>query len=258
MSVFAWATRRSGGLAMITLLALCYWVISKEATAPKHPYEWQDHQHVKPDPTTTTMGGAGNWTVVFAYYCLLIHFLVFVFPLRACWSIVDLTKSLKKVRQRTLRELKLSGQRRGSSTSLSSSETLGSVSSPGSSAASSEAGDLEAELADHDVTTVIQAIVVPNYKEEMDTLRETLDVLASHPQAAISYDVSNDVAGIWPNIRSRGAVGGLREDGGASEDIHDGVTELRSLVDLGLRVIGFGCASPFAREAVHIGRINMG
>lgn len=176
---------------MIALLALCYWVISKEATRPEHPYEYQDLENVKFDPKTSTMGGGGNWTVVFAYYCLLIHFLVFVFPLRACWSIIDLTKSLKKMRSKTLRELRLTGQRRGSSTSLSSSETMGSVSSPGSSASSSEAGDLEAEMADRDMSSVLHAIIVPNYKEEMDTLRETLDVLASHPQASISYDVSN-------------------------------------------------------------------
>ena len=191
MPVFAWATRRSGGLAMIALLALCYWVISKEAITPEHPYEYQDDQNVKFDPKTSTMGGAGKCTVVFAYYCLGIHFLVFCFPLRACWSIIDLTKSLRKMRAKTLRELRLTGQRRGSSTSLSSSETLGSVSSPGSSASSSEAGDLEAEIADRDMGSVIHAIAVPNYKEEMDTLRETLDVLASHPHASISYDVSN-------------------------------------------------------------------
>lgn len=205
MSVFAWATRRSGGLAMIALMALCYWVISKEATRPEHPYEFQDQQNVKFDPKTSTMGGAGNWTLVFAYYCLLIHFLVFVFPLRACWSIVDLTKSLGKMRSKTLRELRLTGQRRGSSTSLSSSETLGSM-SPGSSASSSEAGDLEAEMADRDMSSVLHAVVVPNYKEEMDTLRETLDVLASHPQATISYDVSNSRYPFYPAPRAEEQV----------------------------------------------------
>ncbi|KAG5987584.1 hypothetical protein E4U54_004934 [Claviceps lovelessii] len=36
---------------------------------------------------------------------------------------------------------------------------------------------------------VVHAIMIPNYKEEMDTLQETLEVLASHPQARSSYDV---------------------------------------------------------------------
>ena len=34
------------------------------------------------------------------------------------------------------------------------------------------------------------AILLPSYKEDVDNLRETLDVLASHAQARISYDVS--------------------------------------------------------------------
>ena len=47
----------------------------------------------------------------------------------------------------------------------------------------------DGDAADHD--HVIHAIVIPNYKEEVDSLRETLDVLASHPQARDSYDVSH-------------------------------------------------------------------
>ena len=38
-------------------------------------------------------------------------------------------------------------------------------------------------------TNVIHAIIIPNYKEEIDTLRESLEVLACHPHAAITYDV---------------------------------------------------------------------
>ncbi|GJN73168.1 hypothetical protein PLICBS_007244 [Purpureocillium lilacinum] len=37
--------------------------------------------------------------------------------------------------------------------------------------------------------SIIHAIIIPNYKEELDTLRETLEVLASHPQAHYSYDI---------------------------------------------------------------------
>ncbi len=36
---------------------------------------------------------------------------------------------------------------------------------------------------------ILHAILVPNYKENIDDLRETLDVLASHPQARSNYDV---------------------------------------------------------------------
>lgn len=44
---------------------------------------------------------------------------------------------------------------------------------------------------DFDQDKVVHAIIIPNYKEDVDGLRETLGVLASHPQARVSYDVSS-------------------------------------------------------------------
>jgi len=175
---------------MVALLALCYWVLSNEAARPQHIYE---PQHVQKDSLgLDSINGRSRSTrltkATFAYYCLLIHVLVFIFPVRACWAIWDLTRSLKKVRAKSLRELKF--LRRGSSTSLSSSETLTSTSSAAASSRNSEAGDLEAELYDAESGHIVHAIIIPNYKEELDTLRETLDVLASHTQACVSYDVS--------------------------------------------------------------------
>jgi hypothetical protein len=172
---------------MVATLCLSYWVISKESASARYGYQ----------SLTASSSGAGIWTVVFAYYSLLLHFLVFMFTFRTCWSMIDITRSLKKTaRNKALRDIKLSHRRRGSSTSLSSSETLTSSRDASStlSATSSEAGDLDNEFyADGDATpvdNVVHAIVVPNYKEEVDTLRETLDVLASHPQARNTYDVS--------------------------------------------------------------------
>jgi hypothetical protein len=134
----------------------------------------------------------------YAYYALFIHILVFLFPLRACWSMFDITRSMKKMaKSKALTAIKLSHRRRGSSTSLSSSETLTSDRDLPSTT-SSEAGDLDNEIyTDGDATpvdSIIHAIVVPNYKEEVDTLRETLEVLASHPQARNTYDVSKFLA----------------------------------------------------------------
>jgi hypothetical protein len=40
-----------------------------------------------------------------------------------------------------------------------------------------------------DEKPLVYAIILPNYKEDLDTLRETLDVLACHPQASSSYEV---------------------------------------------------------------------
>jgi hypothetical protein len=176
---------------MLATIALSYWVISSELDAQRHDYKYQSTSSLSA-PRHSSKKGSGL-VAVFSYYCLLIHLLVFIFPLRSCWAVFTITNSLKKAaRTRALRDIKFGHRRRGSSTSLSSSETLTS-SRDVSSTSSSEAGDLDPECyTDGDIAPdrVIHAIVIPNYKEENDSLRETLEVLASHPQARNTYDVS--------------------------------------------------------------------
>ncbi|KAM4059661.1 glycosyl transferase family group 2 domain-containing protein [Hirsutella rhossiliensis] len=198
MSLFAWCSRRAGGLSMLALLGLCYWVISQESTLQRHGYKSERPSAPGASYSSTSTSGAGIWTFVFAYYCLLIHVLVFLFPLRACWSVWDITQSLRRSAQsKALENFKMGLRRRGSSTSISSSETLTSDTltsdSNAYSSTVSEASDVEPELytdnTDAAQDPVIHAIIIPNYKEEMDTLKETLEVLASHPQAHLSYDI---------------------------------------------------------------------
>ncbi len=183
---------------MLVTIALSYWVISSELDAQRHDYyKYQSDDSL--EATLPDLQQGGIWVTIFSYYCLLIHLLVFVFPLRSSWAVFSITRSLRKAaRTRALRDIKFGHRRRGSSTSLSSSETLTS-SRDLSSTSSSEAGDLDPECyAESDIAPdrIIHAIVIPNYKEENDTLRETLEVLASHPQARDTYDVS------VPSLRS--------------------------------------------------------
>ncbi|EGY21734.1 hypothetical protein VD0002_g6205 [Verticillium dahliae] len=193
MSLFAWCSRRAGGLAMIALLALSYWVISR-ASAASHLAYAHNFRHPGPQPAKgPTSFFAKDWpTIVFAYYCLFIHFLVFAFPFRSCYAVISMTWNLKKTAlNKRLRDFKFAHRRRGSSSSLSSSETL--TSYYACSSITSQPGDPQVEAysesSDYAVDHVIHAIIIPNYKEEVDTLRETLDVLASHPQAVNSYDI---------------------------------------------------------------------
>jgi hypothetical protein len=199
MSLFAWCTRRAGGLSLIFLLFLCYWVLSSEIDSSdtrSYRERFNSKLYAKTGRHFKNPDGdihnAGNWTVFLAYYSILIHACLLMFPLRACWAVADLTRSLRKVaRNKALNNFKFSHQRRLSSTSLSSADTL---TSQASSSTSSEAGDVEMSFyadADAEMDKIIHAILIPNYKEELDGLRETLDVLASHPQARSSYDVSN-------------------------------------------------------------------
>ena len=191
MSLFAWCSRRAGGLAMIATIALSYWVITSELKAQRHGYKYQSTDSLSAPNYNPE---AHSFLVLtFAYYCLLIHILVFAFPLRSCWAVLTITKSLRTTaRSKTLKDFKFAHRRRGSSTSLSSSETLTS-SRDLSSTSSSEAGDIDTEFYNEDIAPdrIIHAVVVPNYKEENETLRETLEVLASHPQARNTYDVSS-------------------------------------------------------------------
>lgn len=194
MSLFTWCAQRAGGLSMIVLIALCYWVISRESTTEQHRYKYEQPNNQGTYYSSTSTTGAGIWTYLFSYYCLLIHVLVCVFPLRACWTVWTLTQSLKRAAQsHSLLDLKKLASRRDSYTSVSSSETLISSHNGGCSSTTSEAGDIDPELYTDGVSgagdNVIHAIVIPNYKEEHDTLKETLEVLASHPQAQDSYDV---------------------------------------------------------------------
>lgn len=182
---------------MIATTFLCYWVVSREAAAAGYGY-FSKHDNLGSLATPSSATGAGVWTPIFAWYCLVIHILVSMFPLRACWSIWDVSRSLKKAAHaRSLRDIKVKPvhRRRDSSTSLSSSETLTSSRDGSffSSTPSSEAGDFETGLyaeGDTSPDAIVHAIVIPNYKEEVDMLRETLEVLAYHPQARDSYDVS--------------------------------------------------------------------
>ncbi|KAK3397953.1 glycosyl transferase family group 2-domain-containing protein [Sordaria brevicollis] len=193
MFLITWCSRRAGGLAMAGTIWLSYWVISGELGRQLHGYK----QHESIDSLTSNASidsplGPSTRVRVFAYYCLLIHLLVVIFPLRSNWAVYTITKNLQKMaRISAARDIDFAHQRRGSSTSLSSAETLTS-SKDLSSSSSSEAGESDFELVvdcETPPNTIIHAIVIPNYKEETDTLRETLEVLASHPQARVTYDV---------------------------------------------------------------------
>jgi hypothetical protein len=181
MGLFAWATQCSGGLAFVAVLCLSIWVLSNEnGLEPAAEY---------PLAGLSFMPGRAFWNILFAYYCLVIHLMVTGFSTRSLWGISDMIGRLRdSEKARLLRGVQSSLRRPPSIASLSSSETL-----TQSSSASSESGDFDLEKYSADTTpateAVIHAIIIPNYKEELDTLTETLDVLASHPQARDCYDV---------------------------------------------------------------------
>lgn len=216
MGFLNWCSRCAGGLSMLALIGLSYWVISRETIIEDYGFIVYKGASTKEGSysSKTTAVGAGIWTIFFAYYCLLIHFLVALFPIRACWSIWSITKSLKQSAQsRAVQDYKTAGLRRqSSSSSITSSETLSSSDSDNVFSTASEFTDSESELSTEgkdsaQSSAVIHAIVIPNYKEDMEILRETLDVLASHPQAQSCYDVSrNNSSQSHSLVTTRGVV----------------------------------------------------
>jgi hypothetical protein len=194
MAFFSWCSRRVGGLSLLALIFLCSWVLFNEIGSTRR-------EAIKYTAASTYQFGFNKgWRatrteailpVIFAYYSLFIHILVTIFPFRACWGIWDVTRNLKKVAGSGSKKLKsFKTGRKLSSSSLSSAETL----TPSSSSSTcSDTEDFDSGYyadVEPDLRRPIHAVLIPNYKEHIDVLRETLDVLASHPQARCQYDVS--------------------------------------------------------------------
>ena len=191
MAFLSWCSRRVGGLSLLALVSLCSWVLLNEIKSTRHDapqHKGAVNYHFKHQQRPSKVEAV--LVLTFAYYSLFIHILVTIFPFRACWGIWDVTRGLKRVTgSKKPRSFKT--ERKLSSSSFSSAETL----NPGSSSTSSDAEDFEAGYyadIESDQLGPIHAVLIPNYKEDFDVLRETLDVLASHPRARCQYDVS------WP------------------------------------------------------------
>jgi hypothetical protein len=194
MAFLSWCSRRVGGLSLLALGFLCSWVLLNEIRSTRSDtteYAAGSSHQFSFEKAHRGQRASAISPVIFAYYSLFIHVLVTIFPFRACWAIWDVTRDLRKVAGSGSKKLKsLEAARKLSSSSLSSAETL-TPSSPSSSTAS-DTEDFDSEYyadVDSDVRRPIHAVLIPNYKEDIDVLRETLDVLASHPQARRRYDV---------------------------------------------------------------------
>ena len=207
MSLLNGLTQRAAALSIFALLALCYYVISREPSATQ--YRAQPASEIRSEnriiPTSSSVqdsqavdsavSGAGIWTFVFAYYSLFIHILVTFFPIRACWAVWGLTNTLKKTARNEATERFNTTPKTWTQPLLTPLESETAVDEGRPSSAWSD-DTLDVELDNYDeseprgVESVVHAIVIPNYKEEIEVLRETLDVLASHPRAKTCYDVS--------------------------------------------------------------------
>lgn len=195
MAFLSWCSRRVGGLSLLALIFLCSWVLLNEIRSTRRDtteYTGASSHQFRFKKGRRESRAEAISPIIFAYYSLFIHVLVTIFPFRACWGIWDVTRNLKKVARSSSKELKaFKTGRKLSSSSLSSAETL--TSSSPSSSKTSDTDDFDSGYyadIDPDIRCPIHTLLIPNYKEDIDVLRETLDVLASHPRARCQYDVS--------------------------------------------------------------------
>lgn len=112
--------------------------------------------------------------IIFCTYSLILHVLAFLFPIRLCRSVWQASNAIGEVRN----------ARPGSAGS--GKAKLEDVPSFNYVSASAEEQDVKENSSE-----TIMVIMVPSYKEDIGVLEDTLNVLASHPLASRSYDVSS-------------------------------------------------------------------
>ncbi|KAH9222531.1 hypothetical protein DL95DRAFT_505508 [Leptodontidium sp. 2 PMI_412] len=96
-----------------------------------------------------------------------------------------MTKSLKPTTQQTSATPRMRPKRQESSTGSES----GYENSASPDFSESETGISTSSSSTWDEEEIVHAIILPNYKENMDTLRETLHILASHSLARSSHEI---------------------------------------------------------------------
>lgn len=173
----SWCVRCIPGFSLLALFALIVFAL----TDPSTWLPYYNTVHFKdPNSDTLTLPQA-----IYAVYNVLIHVLALIFPLRLCWSLRQITHEVQGLAfQRTTPANVVDIQEKN--------RTIGSPAaslSPITSGATSD--DDDSRKRSRSLGMVYHTILLPNYKEDINTFRETLDVLASHAQARSSYDVGH-------------------------------------------------------------------
>lgn len=191
MGVVHWLCRSFPGFSILGWLLLSYWALGDRIPSWFHSssttaHGAHQHQGSRPlDHLTTAQ-------ILYITYSLLVHLLgCLSFPLRLLWSLWHIGDEVKSAKFEAAEEIPVldsEGSEFEKSSQLSGSLSTRSLNMPeGSLSRVSTPRSLALE---DSVDHVIHAIILPSYKEDIDTLRETLSVLASHHLAKSSYDVS--------------------------------------------------------------------
>lgn len=165
-----WASRCLPGLSILALFALLL-LTSTDVL----PGSWKGPPKGKGpttnDPTTLSLA-----QTIFIVYTILVHLNTLLFTGRLSWALSHAFRQTSKVLKRR------------SDQSPSTTPEPGSPLTDDSLATALDMKRVQTwatELPEE----ITHAIILPNYNEDIGTLRDTLNVLASHPRARTQYEV---------------------------------------------------------------------
>lgn len=167
-SAAKYAIQRIVSLSVVALFVFLYFALRSQPrhdTAPVHSLTFLGLSFGTPSeqesasPARDVPAGTSSLRALFSFYSIFVHILAAVFPVRACLAVRYITRQVRKAKS----ELR---------TSPAASPLY-----------ISEKNPLD--------NTLLHVIIIPNYKEDVDTLRATMAVLASHAQAQTSYHVGH-------------------------------------------------------------------
>jgi len=145
MSYYAWVTR------CIPAFSICAVAVLLVLALVVQPHGREEEGRYN---------GETTWAqLVFSVYTVLLHIMSIAFPVRVCWSMVDMIRRMKDA----TRVMPNTRRRRAAS--------------------------IKSDEGDFTFPVPLFVIIIPAYKEEMETLETTLRVLASHSQARHCYHV---------------------------------------------------------------------
>lgn len=176
---FRWACRCLPGFSIIALLWLSYAALCQPL--PGHAPITGPSSLAHP-PAHRLDGLTLNQKLYIGIF-LFIHLNAFWFALRLCFSLFVILQECKRVLERrpSLGSKPLSDVVQGAESNRAEEILLSDIE------ASSHQLESHSFLPEQEV---IHAIILPNYKEDLETLRTALHVLASHPRASSQYEVS--------------------------------------------------------------------
>lgn len=173
-----WVSRCIPGLSIIALLFLVACSFPNAVPLP----QWKALF-----PQSVTAGNASSdgsnlltpWQKAFIAYLVFVHLNLFAFTVRLLWALFSVSRATEQILKPQLSD---TGRQSGNETK----DTLVAALNPIQKHPDPAALRANAAAKRDEVT---HAIILPNYAEDIDTLRSTLDVLASHPRARSQYEV---------------------------------------------------------------------